>query len=467
MTDSDEPGADKVIDHFTRRSNIIKSPQTNRRLSDLAAMVTPVTSEDEPERPKEQRPFKKRKAASSPMFNQDCLENIDHMTSLLHEQSEEIMACVKQVEDYVIGLAKTKALSVVRRDELCNRIDVLSKQVRKSLTVVSVQVGARCASSSTFTNVSAETVAATLNKNLEFTVQKAVSKLPVASRFFPNLPPQSYSSVVLRPAPSVPVSVQVPTKRHEVVIYPKVNDGEDAPPSAEVVDKIRTILKPATEGWQIAGVRKIAKGGVVLSTRTAEQAEKIRCHGALNENNLRAEAPRTSRPRIKVYDIPSELNKEQVGNYLRSQNLEDLTEESFQQQVRVAVLSASRTSPGTSVAVLEVSPSVRRRLIEQDRVYLDFASCRVRDIVAVTRCFRCQNYGHPAKYCRTPKACGLCASSDHESEGCPEKDTQRRKCVNCVRTKIEDDAHPASSSMCPVYLRMLESSKRRTDYGSS
>ena len=57
--------------------------------------------------------------------------------------------------------------------------------------------------------------------------------------------------------------------------------------------------------------------------------------------------------------------------------------------------------------VVEVSPKIRETLLDAGRVYIDFAACRVVDHLSVTRCYRCQGYGHGVKFCKK-SVCSHC-----------------------------------------------------------
>lgn len=62
----------------------------------------------------------------------------------------------------------------------------------------------------------------------------------------------------------------------------------------------------------------------------------------------------------------------------------------------------------------------------------------------ITRCYKCQRYGHNAKYCQAAERCSLCAAPGHARNLCPvaSQDAQRA-CVNCT------GRHASGSSQCP------------------
>ena len=109
---------------------------------------------------------------------------------------------------------------------------------------------------------------------------------------------------------------------------------------------------------------------------------------------------------------------------------------------RIVKRDLSRNKVLTKAVVLGYSCNVDE---VPARVHLGYLTFKTRVYIPkVTRCFKCQRYGHIAAHCRKEEdICPVCAGP-HKYSNCSNMDN--KKCANC------GDAHSASYQECPKFL---------------
>ena len=120
----------------------------------------------------------------------------------------------------------------------------------------------------------------------------------------------------------------------------------------------------------------------------------------------------------------------------------------------------------TYSSIADAAPPVRKPLVEEmeGKVHLGWMRVRVTDYIGANRCYRCQNYGHIAKFCpASSEKCGHCAGEGHSLKGCPnlDKPPSSGACKNRRKTSI----HSNRSKTCPSYLQAARQNILRTDFG--
>lgn len=119
----------------------------------------------------------------------------------------------------------------------------------------------------------------------------------------------------------------------------------------------------------------------------------------------------------------------------------------------------------TQYTILEADEKTHNRMVQLERINIDWESCRVYEYINVVRCRKCQQYNHISKYCRGQERCGRCAGY-HPTKNCCSEEEQ---CVNCIsamerlRLHIEIN-HCVWDNHCEVFKRKLEIQRRRTDF---
>jgi hypothetical protein len=131
-----------------------------------------------------------------------------------------------------------------------------------------------------------------------------------------------------------------------------------------------------------------------------------------------------------MYDVPRDISEKEIQSCMKKQNQERLSENDVA-DIKFCFRTGRKDQKETNW-VTEAPPQVREKLL-RSKVFISWNACKVRDYVAISRCYKCQGYGHVAKYCRVNcDICAHCAGSGHSTKACPNKD-KHPSCVNCKK----------------------------------
>lgn len=111
---------------------------------------------------------------------------------------------------------------------------------------------------------------------------------------------------------------------------------------------------------------------------------------------------------------------------------------------------------------MECSPALRDALVGKGSVYIGWDVIHVEDFVSVTCCSKCQQYGHPERYCRAKEdTCGNCGNVGHRKDSCT---SATSACATCKRFG-KPDAHKTASTECPARKHAEARQLSMTNYG--
>lgn len=256
------------------------------------------------------------------------------------------------------------------------------------------------------------------------------------------------------------------------VVRRKLRRGPQAviePPAklavGEAREKLTGCLNPRDGNIRVKAIRKVGNKFIV-EVHDQKDLDMLKASSGFGKAGFKVgESDILRNPRVMVFDVDKELEADDIVKSLSTRNPDLVTglrdeeiKENFIPRVRL------KGSPYTSNWIVEVVPEMYKRLMKSGRMYIGLRSCRIREHLGVTRCFKCQNLGHISKICRRDVACSKCGREGHHAVGC--KDTADiKRCVNCYRAGYRDIEHSVNWSGCPcllVYQKRLES---RTNYG--
>jgi hypothetical protein len=239
-----------------------------------------------------------------------------------------------------------------------------------------------------------------------------------------------------------------PNSVSSIAIYPTDKKAS----SEETKTLVQKIIRPEQMKLHVRGMRKTRNGGVIISTETKDDIEKLKQSAQLTTSGLTMDEPHRRKPRIIIIGVPTCMRETEVFNYVYQQNLADKlpgsTLDSFVNNIRLSHKSGKKDAE-TCNYVLEVPADVRKALISQPRVFINWSSCPVKDFTLVTRCYKCHQYGHAAKTCREEvSTCGHCGEVGHDIKQCTKK-TESPKCATCLHFKKPCN-HKTGDAACPA-----------------
>lgn len=239
-----------------------------------------------------------------------------------------------------------------------------------------------------------------------------------------------------------------PHNTSSITIYPT-----DKHRSSEDTKKlVQTIIKPDQLKLHIRGMRKTKDGGIIINAERKTDLVKLKESKELMSSGLKLEDTKKRRPKIILLGVPSNTSEKDVFECLFEQNISDkysdVSREQFLSSVKLSHKSGKKDSPYCNF-IIELPADLRKLLIDQERVFINWTSCPVRDFTLVTRCYKCQQYGHSAKYCRDPApTCGHCGIVGHIIKDCP-KSQEPQECATCKRFN-KPSQHRTGDVQCPA-----------------
>lgn len=256
-----------------------------------------------------------------------------------------------------------------------------------------------------------------------------------------------------------------PANLSSVVIYP----NDKLKTSEETKSLVQSIICPEQMKLHVRGLRKTKNGGVIISTDTKDDIEKLKKSVQLTNSGLTINEPHKRKPRVVIIGVSSSMQEKEVFACLYHQNLadklQDCSLEKFLTSIKLSHKSGKKDAE-TCNYIVEVSALIRKALITKDRVFVNWSSCPVRDFTLVTRCYKCQQYGHAAKSCREETyTCGHCGEQGHAIKECTKK-TEEPKCATCLHFKKPNN-HNTGAADCPAKLIAENRYINSIDYGGA
>lgn len=238
-----------------------------------------------------------------------------------------------------------------------------------------------------------------------------------------------------------------------------VVSARDETAKANIENLVKSTLDPDDD--PIKRVTKTRKGNILVQCNNNNVLESIK--KKLSDkigDKINVAEPKKSSPLLKVVGITDVTDKEQLIQAIKKQNC-DLVK----QGDRLEVVDFKKVK-NHYTAILSVDFGTFKSILDKGKLRIRWDMCRVYEHINVTRCYKCNDYGHHANECTQKEhTCPKCAGS-HEIKLC---NADYEKCSNCMMANEVncldlDVNHTVWNYNCPLLQRRLNIVKKRVRY---
>lgn len=265
-----------------------------------------------------------------------------------------------------------------------------------------------------------------------------------------------------------------PKKVHFSVIVSPLDEGHDL---QDIKAKIKEICKDKDDAPPPSDVLTTKANQVILKLNNQKDAERVKniLMDSEIKDKVKINTPRHRRERVLILSVDPEVGESDIKKELRrlldesasdgitrglarklttpilDQATKSILEELYMESsLNFHIIRKIPTKQNKNNWLIDVDADGKAQLLERKKICLDYERYRMVEYIPVTRCFKCQQYGHFANSCSNDMRCANCAA-DHETRSCK---SDAVCCANCYFDNVGGySVHRADSAQCPVFLK--------------
>ena len=313
-------------------------------------------------------------------------------------------------------LTQTKSVSKLARDQ--------SFEYMKAMDAATKSITEVMAPTTVVNNISSTDLLASIRQ----VVQDEISAVPSTS----------YANALAQP----PVAQNI-QKKNQVVSRPAiiVASRDANQKSAEVLDAWRKGVSFRDKTFAPARIQTVSHNKIRIEFDNERQRDEI-LERTRRVGDLDAEEGKRRRPMMIIKGINNYTDKDDLVALIKTNNTTVRDVVTSDSDIRFCFARRNRNENRYN-AVIEVTPAVRRQLINLGRVGIDHQRVHVGDFSPFLQCYTCLQFGHTKNNCPEKdndlKRCSYCASTEHSFKDCPDEirnDKAKIRCFNCHQHNV-------------------------------
>eukprot|EP00116_Pleurobrachia_bachei_P004741 sb/3465003/ len=284
--------------------------------------------------------------------------------------------------------------------------------------------------------------------------------------------PPNYAQLALTAAdfpPLAPNSATPPSKRTPTTVtksaipWKKIVIDCDAAD----IDEVEKLSQAALLKTKVSKIDKKKNSVVITVPDTEGQKAADSLTAGLTTKSVRVRATPTSKVTIlnfPLFETISAATTRESRNAAILELLREKNPELNDRDVDVVYFRPNARITDVCTVGIRLPTPIKRQLLNQGVVYVDFVACRVVDRVHVIQCYNCQSFHHTSDICTKEPICVHCAGS-HKSDCCSVKSSENfvPSCINCSLASGSSESHKANSLDCPIYKSKFDVAKSKNE----
>lgn len=173
--------------------------------------------------------------------------------------------------------------------------------------------------------------------------------------------------------------------------------------------------KPDRAQSGVNKIKNIRNNAIVIECKTKDEHQIFKNQINSKINEFEAKIPLKKKPKIIIYNIPKSVDTQNIIENIVTQNQFfniSTNEKNYEQKINYKLSLKSRNK-NVRHLVFEIDPEIRKLIMNQKYLNIEWNRCECADFISITRCTSCLAFGHFKNACKAEVRRSHCSSAQH------------------------------------------------------